>query len=529
MTRTLVLGLDGATFDVLDPLIEDGTMPTLARLKEEAAVTDLQSTMPPVTGPAWLSLATGLSPGSTGIYDFIYRDNDEEFDFSYLSSSKFKGRSVWDHLSETGHEVGVVDYPLLSAYPINGFIVCGGLGSGGSEVYPEGLTELIGESKIPEAHMDLRDPKYEDIDVFVDEISENLHQRAAILERLLKTQEWDFCWAVFQETDWFQHMMWKCFDDSHPEADDVTDANRDAFREFWRDVDDIIARCIELTDNETNLVIQSDHGFGPMYDQSFRLNTWLQHNDYQFQKSFGTKQFWAKKYIRRALGDIARAVHLRKWAPNLFDWGRNKTASMGIELGSLDLDRTLVFDPGHIGSMGGLYVNNQALTDQTEEEVIDEVRERLHAFGDENDFPVETYTPEELYGKQAPGSPDIIVRVSGTMIEDIGWEKPVIGTRPERLSYQNGSHRQEGMLLATGPDFDPGEIDEAYVWDLAPTLLHVYNLPVPDTMDGHVLTDMLTTNREVEYTKTSPADEKRLSEGEQEQIHDQLSDLGYFE
>lgn len=67
--KVLVLGLDGATFDLIKPWAAAGYLPTLKRLMEEGAHGSLRSTTPPMTGQAWTSFATGVNPGKHRLYD----------------------------------------------------------------------------------------------------------------------------------------------------------------------------------------------------------------------------------------------------------------------------------------------------------------------------------------------------------------------------------------------------------------------------------------------------------------------------
>src|SRR4029078_4691279 len=68
--KAVVLGLDGATWDLLVPLAERGVMPNLARALEQGRHARLQSSLPPYSSPAWMSISTGKNPGSHGIFDF---------------------------------------------------------------------------------------------------------------------------------------------------------------------------------------------------------------------------------------------------------------------------------------------------------------------------------------------------------------------------------------------------------------------------------------------------------------------------
>ncbi|MEA5388474.1 alkaline phosphatase family protein [Haloarculaceae archaeon H-GB2-1] len=323
MRRTLVLGLDGATFRVLRPLLDDGHLPHIASLVETGASGTLTSSMPPVTGPAWLSLATGQSPGSTGVYDFIRRVPESEgYEFQYIDASTYEGVAVWDYLEDAGTRVGVVDYPTLSPpYDVSGFMVSGGLGTEETTTHPPDFGEELTAFDVA-GHIDIGAEEYADLSTFADDIRTNLAARLDRLEYVLETQSWEFCWAVLQEPDWVQHLMWKCFDENHPDATAVTEAERELFVDFWRQVDDGVGRCRDLVGEDGNLVLVSDHGFGPMEDQSFRLNTWLKQEGYLVPKSGGSTHYWLKKRLWNTLSRVASAVDLQQRAPSLFRWGK---------------------------------------------------------------------------------------------------------------------------------------------------------------------------------------------------------------
>lgn len=109
--RGFFIGLDGATFDVLTPLMKDGWMPNLKNIVECGAYGNMESTIPATTGPAWLSLATGLSPDKTGVFDF--RKYTDSHSLKLISSADYYKKSIWDFFSEQRKKVGVFNYPML--------------------------------------------------------------------------------------------------------------------------------------------------------------------------------------------------------------------------------------------------------------------------------------------------------------------------------------------------------------------------------------------------------------------------------
>ena len=142
--RILVIGLDGATFDIIDPLIKEGVMPNLKKLTEHGTVGSLQSTIPPISGAAWVALATGMKPEKTGIFDFRYR-RDNSFKLYGVTSAAYYGRAVWDYLCQAGKRVGILNYPMLyPVYEVNGFMTAGiGASLDGEFAFPKHLKQEL--------------------------------------------------------------------------------------------------------------------------------------------------------------------------------------------------------------------------------------------------------------------------------------------------------------------------------------------------------------------------------------------------
>ena len=100
MGPTVLIGLDGATFSVLDPYMEQGVMPNLAELSARGTRAVLRSIMPPLTPPAWTSLVTGKHPGQHGIFDFFQKEEPGSVYFSFASSQEVRSATIWSLASE---------------------------------------------------------------------------------------------------------------------------------------------------------------------------------------------------------------------------------------------------------------------------------------------------------------------------------------------------------------------------------------------------------------------------------------------
>ncbi len=123
--RVFIIGLDGATFDVLNPLMAAGRMPNLKQLIDTGTSGILYSTKPPITPAAWTTFMTGKGPGRHGIVDF------EKYDvktnrLSFNSTYEIREKTIWEMLSEKGFHVGSINLPMT--YPprrVNGFMISG--------------------------------------------------------------------------------------------------------------------------------------------------------------------------------------------------------------------------------------------------------------------------------------------------------------------------------------------------------------------------------------------------------------------
>ena len=100
MRRTVVIGLDGTSWNVLDPLLATGELPNLQALRDEGAHGILESTIPFYTGPAWASFATGSSPAAHGVYDFrMMREGDA---ITPASAADLRKKTYYEILAEEG-------------------------------------------------------------------------------------------------------------------------------------------------------------------------------------------------------------------------------------------------------------------------------------------------------------------------------------------------------------------------------------------------------------------------------------------
>jgi predicted AlkP superfamily phosphohydrolase/phosphomutase len=538
MTDTIILGLDGATWDVLDPLLEDGCLPELRSLIDEGQADTLESTFPPITAPAWLSMATGQNPGKTGVFYFLNRDDPDSFEFESLGSDSFQGKSFWDILAARGHSVGVFNFPML--YPPyelgeNGFMVSG-LGSPGDDTITQPhelkqeLNDITGgyEVKVPYA-----DPKYQNRPgQLASDLHGMLEKREAAMTYLLEEKRPDVFFGVISVTDWAQHYFWRYHDHDHALYDpDADKAHRNALKRLWERVDETIGTVAEFADRQdANLLLVSDHGFGPV-NQTFYSNSWLEDQGLRVPSETSTIQSLRTRYfpyLRRIAEPIVSAI------PQLNDLAKSVGKSIrGSPGDDIDWDRSVVFAPRQNLTCGMLYM----LSDDSDDKkaVIDALESLTDATGD----PVETnvFQPEERYeGPKTDLAPDILFTV-----EDFACAvDPRYSTLDEYIvegppsAARSGGHRMEGIYVASGPQIESGEGMPASIFDIAPTLLYALGEPIPDVIDGEPLTDLFISDfrgeRSVEWKPLADlvGSDERMTERDTEAVQDRLEDLGYI-
>jgi len=538
MTEVIVLGLDGATWDVLDPMIEAGRLPALDSLRSEGRAGTLESVFPPITAPAWLSMATGQNPGKTGVFYFLNRDDPDSFEFESLGSGEFRGRSFWDVLSARGYDVGVFNYPML--YPPgdlagDGFVVSG-LGSpeDGTITSPRSLKSELDEVtggyrvKVPYA-----DPKYRDRPgKLKSDLLEIVDERGRAIEYLLEEKRPDVFFGVISATDWAQHYFWRYHDESHPEYDpDDADDYGDAIGRIWEQVDEVVGRIADVADGEdATLLLVSDHGFGPV-ERTFNSNAWLESEGFRVptrQSPIGKLRTKYFPYLRRVGEPIVTAV------PQLNDLVKSVGKSVRASPGeAVDWEESVAFAPEQNLTCGMIYMLSDDPADR--EALVESLSALEDAEGER--IEVEAYSPDDLYeGPKVEIAPDVLFTVEEfacavdpryTTGDELFCEGPPSGAR-------SGGHRMEGIYCARGPGIAGGGGVDASLLDVAPTILYALDEPIPTVMDGAVLKAAFTERaRENRTERRKPLAElvdttPRRAERDTDAVEDRLEDLGYI-
>ena len=484
--RFLVLGLDGGTFDLLDPLMAAGELPFLKSLVHRGVRAPLRSVYPAKTIPAWYSFATGKDPGELGIFGFTEPDGGPGR--SKLVQTFRPAEAFWDTLSRVGVKVGVLNFPFRSPYPLHGFVVPG-MYTGPTATYPPGLKdeihETIGEEYPPEM------PVYRDAErrEWVATATKAVEQRGKVAATLAERHRPGFLFTLFRETDRVEHQLWSEL--ARPPAEIPPD-----LLDFWRTVDracEQVDRAFRGGDTPSVTLVISDHGHGAI-QSDFLTNRWLAQEKFLVfrpgasgsrRKLLGRLLLYAQKIevtrrILRPLGDFLREGRRAQVAE--FVGGGTSFEQFSRRI---DWERTVAFS---YPVPEGIYLNpnNPRLTPELRETLRTEIRRRLEAYPDAH---IEVLDPQTIYrGHNLSQAPALLIRVDGMCTEprmDFSYPSPLIRDRPD-FFYGSGTHRMNGILIGAGGGIRPGaDLGTLNLVDVAPTILDGMGYDVPEEMAGH--------------------------------------------
>ncbi len=549
--KVFVLGLDGGSFRALDPLVDAGVMTNLAGILRNGSRRILQSTIPPVTGPAWTTFMTGVNPATHGIFDFVRRVPGQ-MKRQIVAHGQIDAPTLFQMIERHGMKVGAVNLPLTYPPPsVNGFVVSGMLTPSleSEYTYPPDLKQEINQAVGPYI-LDVWWKRYSEqtaVD-FVRELIRCLKQRTRTVRFLMKNNEWRFLTAVLTEVDRIHHSLWKYIEPDRSESRSRRHERiRGSVIEFYRELDQCIGEIVGELPPKTNFLIMSDHGFGPMRKKFF-INSWLNAQGFLAANTRKLHGMRRRKKMLQGSRRILDALGLRSIASKAKGVVRkNEPRRMAPydALDCIDWSKTVCYAASY--SEQGLYINLKGrepygtVTPGAEyEEQREKIMEKLGTLRDPEDnrqLKVETFRKEEIYsGPHLDEAPDIVFSIEdGAYLADIGLEKEVL----MRSTWQTGSgtHRPEGIFIANGPDIKAGaRLSDARMIDLAPTILHLLGLPVPENLEGGVLTDLLEgemANAPVSYcqplARSTATPDTAYSDEEESMVRDKLSGLGYMD
>ncbi|MFA6475383.1 MAG: alkaline phosphatase family protein [Patescibacteria group bacterium] len=505
-SKVLVIGLDGTTFTLLDPLLAQGKLPNLQRLIQRGVRATLLSTKPPVTVPAWTTFATGVHPGKHGCYDFFLPGKTIR-DFRPATSLEIKVPTFYELLHQAGKKTILVNLP--NSYPPkipDQTIITDFMTYGDQYIFPTNLIEKYPSLKhyrlSPDESIKLTKPLSE----YIDHIIKIEQDRVAAVKELLLGEDWELFFFLFSSTDWVSHLVF---------ADMVQAKAPNAMRVF-EIVDDFMGWVEQNLPKDITTYVLSDHGF-TYYTELFYINRWLEQEGYlttttgagQFEEqatarrrnleAARSQKRWRIKLNKRQLRTLFFHPALERAAKWFYQHILKKILPIHIDVNiGIDLDKTQICFPR--GSMlQTLYLNYAGnfqtglIKDKAEyDKIRQDVKTKLEALRTPSGKRVteHVYTKEELYGDNPPTpSPDLHCQT-----KDV-WIVGHLHAQNIFEQHISNKHDEFGIFIAAGPDIKPGTLPTASIADLTPTLLHQFGLTPPSYCDGQILPIFTNTFR----------------------------------
>lgn len=565
--KVFLIGIDGATFDIINPLVEKGELPAIARLMSAGTWNHLTSTFPPMTIPAWPTSITGVNAGKLGVSSFIRNTHTYEPEW-LISTEDIKAKSIWNYLEQAGKKSIIVNIPYL--YPpqkIHGIMVSyfntRGVSDSISAYPPEVAKELFDVLDIDSLIKNRRNFSYISFfsrygnkslkEFWLDQLVE-FHRIAVEKLRegtlyLMSKYSWDFFMVVFNSTDFLQHKL-LCFIDKESPAYDEKLSKKygNEIFECYKRVDKAIGEIMEKLDKETSVFIISDHGFATL-KKDFYVNQWLKANGLLHLKKSGFNvslfkvplyQILTKLRMLKAVSFLPGRVKNMK-IPVI--WRKKKGFSEAV-----DWTKTKAYAHSDVINVNLKGREPMGIVEKEEYwDVVNFIKKELPKLkDDETGMTIidKIFEKNEIYhGPFVENASDLqfffhppTYRISAELFERRGLFKKI--TKEDKVVGVHQSALQ-GVFIAHGPEINNKEKPRSsHIMDITPTILHLLGLPVPEEMDGRVLTEIITKEyldkNQVQFTKESVfLDETvkgtgTLTEEESQKIINALKDLGYF-
>ncbi|HWO02228.1 MAG TPA: alkaline phosphatase family protein [Blastocatellia bacterium] len=537
--RILVIGLDAATMDLIEPWTAAGHLPALASLIDEGSAGRFLSTPNMHSASAWTSILTGLTPGRHGLFVFSDRDFATGRQVFFKGSDR-SGETIGSLLARHGLTAGFLNVPMTykAECQPGGFMVSG-LDAPSLNEHAFCPAELRGEllGKFPDYRF--TPPGLGDLmsaGRVEDAISAWLkltETQTSAAEYLIESRPTDFFMTVYTASDWGGHNLWSRKDHGsrHEPGKDLLS--------IYRALDQAVARLLRHASDATQVYVISDHGMGAHTGASYHLAEWLEANGYM-----------KRDKLAQARGSLIGAT--RRAAKNLLPGSVKEKIKSGIGAqrikqlqagekdsfySSIDWAQTMAYtEPGrHVININLAGRNAGGSVPATDYRVVcDRITRDLSDWTDASG----TRVVERVVRRDEAYSGPFTRQASDLYVY---WNPAArLGDPPDEVRargfWWNGDHRPEGILIGKGPGIRRGlKVDGATVYDLVPTLMSGAKMPAPAGLDGRALREMFTD----EFLEHNPlkieasaqaaaADGSKLSEAEERLVKEKLRGLGYL-
>jgi predicted AlkP superfamily phosphohydrolase/phosphomutase len=449
----MVIGLDCAPPRLVFDRYRDA-MPNVSALMERGTWGPLRSSEPPITVPAWTCMVSGRDPGELGLYGFRNRVPGAT-GLRLADGRDVRVKRVWDWLGENGHRVAALFVPLTSPpTPVRGQMVSGFMWPG--EDSPWGFPRLL-EIELADRfgpyRADVENFRSDDLDRIYQDIVAMTEQHFDIAAHVWSTKRPDFMMMVEIGVDRFHHAFWRHIDPAHPRHE-AGNPWEHLGRDYYRRLDAHIGRLLGQTDDDTTVLVVSDHGARAMHG-GFCINQWLLRKGYLVMRDppAGTGPL-----------DHARVdwTHTKAWAEGGY------YARVFLNVAGREPDGTIA--PAEVVGF------RDTLSEELQSLVDDEG----------NPIPAAVRIPEHSYREVRGFPPDLMVYFDDLRLRaigSIGGDRIIVTENDTGLDSCN--HDWDGIfLMSGGATTARGRVEGAEIYDVAATILGAFGLPRPPGVLG---------------------------------------------
>ena len=457
--KVLVIGLD-----CFDPILLFDTyldeLPNLRKLVKKGCWGPLRSIIPPITVPAWTAMMSGVDAGRLGFYGFRHRKIGTYKDLYFANSDRIKHDRVWNILSRNGYKIGLIGVP--QTFPpsfVNGFMISSFLAPSieSEYTYPPELKERI--NKIVDNYMLDVDNFHEDEKHrILKDIYQMTEKRTTVTLELMRKEKWDFFMVVYMGPDRLHHAFLASNDKDHIhyKPDDEFEG---CLLDYYKYLDSELGKIIRKAKRKKAIIfVVSDHGV-KRNNGAIAINEWLIKEGYLTIKE------------RPKEGRITLD-------PDNVVWSETKAWAWGGYYSRVFLNIKNREPKGTI--------NPEEL-----DKIQDELKVKLENLPDKNGNIMNTkvYLPSEIFEEASGDYPDLMVffddlnqRASGTLGKD-----GIIYFDKSDIRHDEGNHNWDGIFIISNWDGPHGKLAGTNLIDIAPTILNLFNLPIPDYVQGKII------------------------------------------
>ena len=451
--RVLIIGWDCAAPELVFEAFKDD-MPNTRRLMEESIYGELESTIPPITVPAWMCMMTSRDPGELGVYGFRNRKDYSYDAMTIANSHAVRVPTLWDLLGKAKKKSVVLGVPLTyPAKPFQGWMVTSFLtpDRNAQWTFPRRLTREI-DQVASDYMIDIPNFRTERRPELAQQLLKMTAERFKLARYLLETKDWDFFAMVEMGSDRLHHAFWRFWDKKHRKYE-PNSPFAETMRNYYRNLDEELGKTLESVDDNTTIMIVSDHGAKRM-DGGICVNEWLRQHGYLTLKS--------------------EPQGITRWTADLVDWKKTKAWGEG-------------------GYYGRIFINvegrepNGIVSPQDYERVRDALKEQLEAIVDEDGENINTrvFKPEAVYRECRNIPPDLIVYFGNLFwrsVGSVGYNS--IYTYENDTGPDDCNHAEMGMFILKNSGDARGRVSPKHLYDIAPTVLAEFGIDIPSKMQG---------------------------------------------